>query len=81
MGSTHGIECAVDKIFTVCAEQYLLLRTAIGIARNPPPQIHEACYILAGEIGKKLEKLEQNTLVSIFEIRSNYSRESLQGCP
>lgn len=37
MGSTHGIECAVDKIFTVCAEQYLLLRTAIGIARNPPP--------------------------------------------
>ncbi|CAM3629301.1 hypothetical protein [Legionella longbeachae] len=52
MESTHGIECAVDKIFTVCAEQYLLMRTAIGIARNPPHQIHEACYIIADELGK-----------------------------
>ncbi|KTD53855.1 hypothetical protein Lsan_3519 [Legionella santicrucis] len=71
MGSTYGMPCAVDKIFAVCAEHYLLMRTAIGITRNPSPQIYEACCIIAGELGKELEKLEPKTLATIFEIGSN----------
>ncbi|VEB35608.1 Uncharacterised protein [Legionella sainthelensi] len=71
MGSTYGLPCAVDKIFAVCAEHYLLMRTAIGITRNPTPEIHEACCIIAGELGKELEKLDPKTLAAIFELGSN----------
>ncbi|KTD58605.1 hypothetical protein Lsai_1212 [Legionella sainthelensi] len=65
MGSTYGLLCAVDKIFAVCAEHYLL------ITRNPAPELHEACCIIAGELGKELEKLDPKTLAAIFDLGSN----------
>ncbi|KTD53503.1 hypothetical protein Lsan_3913 [Legionella santicrucis] len=70
-GSTYGQPCAVDKIFAVCPEHLLLMRTAIGILRNPNPNIEQISYIIAAELGKELSKLDPKTLGSLFELGSN----------
>lgn len=69
--STYGKFCAVDKIFAVCPEHLMLMRTAIGIARNPAPKPFEASCIIACELGKELNELSPNVLASMFEIGSS----------
>ncbi|KTC92193.1 hypothetical protein [Legionella cincinnatiensis] len=70
-GSTYGQACAVDKIFAVCPEHLLLMRTAIGILRNPNPQIDQTSRVIAAELGKELSTLDPKTLGSLFELGSN----------
>lgn len=70
-GMTYGQACAVDKIFAVCPEHLLLMRTAIGILRNPTTQIEQITRIIAAELGKELAKLDKKTLRSLFELGSN----------
>ncbi len=71
LGKTYGKLCAIDKISAVCPEHYLLMRTAVGIARNPKPEILNAATIIGFELGTELEKLDRNTLKSLFEIGSS----------
>ncbi len=68
LGKTYGKLCAIDKISAVCPEHYLLMRTAVGIARNPKPEILHAATIIGFELGTELEKLNRNALKSLFEI-------------
>ncbi|VEB32374.1 Uncharacterised protein [Legionella sainthelensi] len=70
-GSTYGQNCAVDKIFAVCPEHLLLMRTAIGILRNPTSEIEHITQIIAAELGKELAKLDAKTFRSLFELGSN----------
>src|SRR5438105_4703641 len=50
-GSTYGQTCAVDKIFAVCPEHLLLMRTAIGVARYPTKEIEHTSRVIAAELG------------------------------
>ncbi len=71
LGKTYGKLCAIDKISAVCPEHYLLMRTAVGIARNPKPEILQAATIIGFELGTELEKLDPKALRNLFEIGSN----------
>lgn len=71
LASTYGFQCAVDKIEAICPEHILLMRTAVGVARNPDRELLEAAYAVAELLGKELVKLSPRTLESIFEIGSS----------
>ncbi|CEG58669.1 hypothetical protein [Legionella fallonii] len=71
MGATYGKQCAVDKINAICPEHFLLMRSAIGVARNPEGSLLEVAYAIAEILAKDLSKVDSKTLESLFQVGSN----------
>ena len=78
LGATYNLSCAIDKIGAISPEHFLLMRSAVGIARNPNAKILDAIYTIAKVLADELSQLSATTLASIFDIGSNIKESRSQ---